>query len=156
MFALFVVSLTAPSWAIAPNVSLIPNGSFGGCNTCHENGGGTPRNAFGLDWDTNSDWSVLAGLDSDGDGCSNGAELGDPDGLWTPGDTPEGEAVSLPGDASDVACSVPGDTDDPIPDDSDDPDAGSQGCATVSAGLPASAVLFSLVAMGGLGRRRRS
>ena len=40
----------------------------------------------------------LAALDSDGDGASNGAELGDPDGTWVAGDTnPEGEAFA-PGD----------------------------------------------------------
>ena len=154
MLGLLVVTLTSPSWAIAPHVAAIPNGSFGGCNTCHENGGGTPRNDFGLDFDATSDWAQLAALDSDGDGCSNGAELGDPDGIWMPGDTPAGEAVSLPGDPNDVACSIPGDTDDPVDDDEGDDDG--QGCSTVSAGLSSGALLSTLALAGLFGRRRRS
>ena len=40
----------------------------------------------------------LAALDSDGDGVSNGVELGDPDGTWSAGDdAPEGE-ITHPGD----------------------------------------------------------
>ncbi len=153
MPGLLVLALTSPSWAISTNVSLIPNGSFGGCNTCHTNGGGTARNEFGLDFDATSDWAQLAALDSDGDGCANGAELGDPDGVWMPGDTPAGDAVSLPGDPDDVACSVPGDTNDPIAMDGDDE---SQGCSTVSAGISAGSLLFSLVLTGLFGLRRRS
>ena len=90
-------------------VSQIPNGAAFSCNSCHTAGGGSPRNAFGLEIETNfltaagaaGDvlWGPeLAALDSDGDGASNGAELGDPDGTWVAGDTnPEGEAFA-PGD----------------------------------------------------------
>lgn len=154
MSSLLVLALTSPSWAISTNVSLIPNGSFGGCNTCHTNGGGTARNEFGLDFDATSDWAQLAALDSDGDGCANGAELGDPEGIWTPGDSPDGEAVSLPGDPEDVACSVPGDTDDPLPFDEDDDE--SEGCNTVSTGLSTGSMLFGLALLNLFGRRRRS
>ena len=37
----------------------------------------------------------LAALDSDGDGFTNGEELGDPDGTWQEGD-------AAPGDAADI------------------------------------------------------
>lgn len=87
----------------------VPNGGVTSCNTCHTTGGGTPRNPFGLEVQNNflttagfaGDviWGPeLAALDSDGDGASNGLELGDPDGTWRPGDPdPEGE-VFRPGD----------------------------------------------------------
>ncbi len=73
-------------------VSQLPNGSMIGCASCHVNpsGGGT-LTPFGRD--INNDYLVpsgrsgvvqwnpmLAMLDSDGDGVSNGRELGDPDG----------------------------------------------------------------------------
>ena len=66
---------------------LLPN-SPASCNTCHTTGGGTPRNAFGLAVQSlvtpggrEAFWGPsLAALDSDGDGFTNGQELGDPDG----------------------------------------------------------------------------
>ena len=36
-------------------------------------------------------------MDSDGDGMSNGEELGDPDCVWTQGDTPTADAKGQPG-----------------------------------------------------------
>ena len=62
-----------------------------GCNTCHTSGGGTARNPFGLAVEAlvtpggrEAFWTpALAALDSDGDGVSNGQELGDPDGDGT-------------------------------------------------------------------------
>lgn len=70
--------------------SQIPNGDVYSCTTCHTTEG--PRNVFGLAvearvtpgsedpfWD-----AELAALDSDGDGFTNGEELGDPDGDGTP------------------------------------------------------------------------
>jgi hypothetical protein len=79
------------------------------CNTCHTTGGGTPRNEFGLAVEAvvtangrEVFWGpALAAMDSDGDGVTNGEELGDPDGIWVSGDTPAGHSalVSLPGTA---------------------------------------------------------
>lgn len=71
-------------------MSMIPN-SPAGCNTCHTTGPGSPRNAFGLAVEglvtpggREAFWSpTLAALDSDGDGFTNGQELGDPDGDGT-------------------------------------------------------------------------
>lgn len=77
---------------------LIPNGT---CNTCHTAGGGSPRNAFGLDVAANGpNWSQLYDLDSDGDGFTNGEELGDPMGTWMSGD-PDPTYVSDPADIND-------------------------------------------------------
>jgi hypothetical protein len=56
------------------------------CLTCHfssdPTGGDTSLNPFGVDFDTNGRvWDYhLANLNSDGDGCLNGVELGDSDG----------------------------------------------------------------------------
>ena len=91
---LFLGGLVAEEAAArGKRVSQIPNGAVFSCNSCHTAGGGSPRNAFGLEIETNfltaagaaGDvlWGPeLAALDSDGDGASNGAELGDPDGTW--------------------------------------------------------------------------
>ena len=119
---LFLGSLVAEEAAArGKRVSQIPNGSVVGCNSCHTAGGGSPRNAFGLEIETNfltaagaaGDvlWGPeLAALDSDGDGASNGAELGDPDGTWVAGDTnPEGEAFA-PGDPESTPPPAPQET----------------------------------------------
>ena len=94
---LFLGGLVAEeATARGKRVSQIPNGAAFSCNACHTAGGGSPRNAFGLELETNfltaagpaGDviWGPeLAALDSDGDGASNGAELGDPDGTWVAG-----------------------------------------------------------------------
>ena len=76
-------------------VSQLPNGSMIGCASCHVNpsGGGT-LTPFGSAINSNYlvpsgrtgnvQWNaMLAMLDSDGDGVSNGRELGDPDGDGT-------------------------------------------------------------------------
>lgn len=91
----------------------IPNGNKFSCNTCHTNGGGTPRNAFGLDVKknlsgNNINWAALSKLDSDGDGFTNGVELQDPDGTWTPGSPQPGDIskVTNPGDKNSVPTTV--------------------------------------------------
>ncbi len=89
---------------------MVPN-AVDGCNTCHTTGGGTPRNAFGVAVEelvspgAGGDevfWGPeLAALDSDGDGFTNGEELGDPDGTWQAGDDAPGVSEDLghPGDS---------------------------------------------------------
>eukprot|EP00672_Neobodo_designis_P021900 CAMPEP_0174834630 /NCGR_PEP_ID=MMETSP1114-20130205/4943_1 /TAXON_ID=312471 /ORGANISM="Neobodo designis, Strain CCAP 1951/1" /LENGTH=411 /DNA_ID=CAMNT_0016068551 /DNA_START=41 /DNA_END=1276 /DNA_ORIENTATION=- len=68
-------------------------------------GGGGALNAFGVAWrDAGRRWStVLCAADSDGDGFTNGAELGDPDCIWVPGASPgRATGISHPGFASSV------------------------------------------------------
>ncbi len=90
----------ARSW----RVSQVPNGTSFSCTLCHvrPNGAG-PKNAFGdavggvVGRGSRAEfWSAaLAQLDSDGDGFTNGQELGDPDGDSEP--IPEAQ-VTHPGD----------------------------------------------------------
>ena len=90
-------------------VSKIPNGSKFQCANCHINSaGGGARNGFGQAVESRVSpngqenfWSPsFASLDSDGDGFTNGQELGDPSGTWTTGQPGPGifSAVSNPGD----------------------------------------------------------
>ena len=77
--------------------------------------GGGPRNPFGLDFLNNGFiWNeTLCQLDSDGDGRSNGVELGDPNCIWVEGEDeepPEFPALSHPGivdEPRDVAVKRP-------------------------------------------------
>ena len=102
-----ITFLTARSF----RVQLVPYGSKYSCNTCHTNGGGTPRNPFGLDVESRvtpggneTFWGPdLAALDSDGDGFTNGEELQDPNGEWVQGNPDPGDpnAVTHPGDPND-------------------------------------------------------
>jgi MYXO-CTERM domain-containing protein len=74
--------------AFSGRIGYIPNGA---CDMCHVVPGG-PRTAFGQDVEQytnrnqNPDWSELYDLDSDGDGYTNGEELGDAYGQWSRGD----------------------------------------------------------------------
>lgn len=125
--------LLAPSTALAfpSNLVEIPN-TPASCGTCHvSSSGGGPRNPFGQDVERNFafgmvDWVSVAPLDSDGDGFTNGEELGDPDGSWQRGDPSPapraGERISLPGRR----------TSTPISDDDGEDPSESGGCA----GLP--------------------
>ncbi|MDG1892959.1 MAG: hypothetical protein P8L18_16775 [Verrucomicrobiota bacterium] len=87
-------------------VAMIPNGNVNRCANCHmRSSGGGPRTAFGeaVRSITGSSrapfWSeTLAALDSDGDGATNGLELGDPDG---DGIAIQGAQVTHPGDVND-------------------------------------------------------
>ena len=99
--------------SLIPNVNNIPGLNGNTCNTCHTNGGGTARNAFGLDVKKNLsgnsiNWSALSKLDSDGDGFTNGQELQDPEGTWIPGQASPGDPtkVSRPGDNTNKPTSV--------------------------------------------------
>ncbi len=95
-------------------VSEIPNGNVNNCANCHVNpsGGGT-RDNFGklvgqkfLTEQSSAGhvmWGpLLASLDADNDGVTNGEELQDPFGIWSTGDPNPGSSalVTKPGDAS--------------------------------------------------------
>ncbi len=84
--------------------SQIPNGTTYQCSTCHLNpNGGGARNPFGMAFRANNYlWdATLCNADSDGDGASNGVELGDAncDGA---ADVPR--ALSRPGDIASRPC----------------------------------------------------
>ena len=93
-------------------VNQIPNGSQANCLACHVSGGGGARNPFGAQVESSFltvagpsgavDWGpALAALDADGDGYTNGEELGDPTGAWRPGNpNPTLLVATLPGYAS--------------------------------------------------------
>jgi hypothetical protein len=95
--------------ARSQRVNQIPNGSVLGCGACHtSSGGGGSRNAFGQAIESgflsgsgasaSVVWNAsIAGMDSDGDGFTNGTELGDPDGDGT---ATAGAQVTNPGLAS--------------------------------------------------------
>lgn len=100
--------------ARAQRVGQIPNGGVNGCANCHvSSAGGGPRNDFGqmveasflspAGFSGRVQWGLeLAKMDADGDGATNGEELGDPEGLWKSGDADPGDAaaITLPGDPS--------------------------------------------------------
>lgn len=102
----------APVWANEVLQARLPLSEPFSCDNCHLPGASpTPSdpalNAFGLDFDDpaigNQTWSsYLAGLDSDGDGCTNGAEVGDVDGNGHP-DNGVSEESSNPGLAGDCS-----------------------------------------------------
>jgi uncharacterized protein (TIGR03382 family) len=118
-----LLTLSASTAEARPfRVTQIPNGADFGCTSCHTSPAGGARNSFGTavaagftsaPSSAPAGWGpVLAGLDSDGDGFTNGEELGDPNGTWTVGDPNPTFSATDPGDST----SFPAVT---------DPDAGS-------------------------------
>jgi uncharacterized protein (TIGR03382 family) len=157
--ALFGAAAISTSAAARPQYeSAVPNAN---CASCHVNpAGGGARNAFGQDIEGNmpfsgpndETWAIVFCADSDGDGVTNGAELGDPCGTWKSGDADPDFAQTNPGDADDTTDDV-GECDGEAPEVCE-VEAGGGGC-NAGAGAPASAfaLMLGLVA---LGRRRRS
>ena len=116
-----LIALSAIVLARPHRPAQVPNGTKFSCLTCHAvpspSPGNGPRNLFGQEVETNFldmpgssgnvEWGPdLAVLDSDGDGVSNGAELGDPDGLWSIGQPNPGDFADItnPGDPSSVSA----------------------------------------------------
>ena len=104
---LTLVLAVAGADARSVRVGQLPNGGVDRCASCHVNAaGGGARNAFGLQIEANFltaagflgsvVWGPeLAALDADGDGATNGQELGDPTGAWTVGDADPGDAAAV-------------------------------------------------------------
>lgn len=122
--------------------SQIPN-SPGQCLTCHEMFAGGPRNAFGQDVENalgepassaDVDWSSIFNLDSDGDGFTNGEELGDPNGTWTIGTMPPSGPVYDPSDAASLPTCGNDVIDTPAEEDCDGSDLNGETCASLNLG----------------------
>ncbi|MBL9021740.1 MAG: hypothetical protein JNL21_06045 [Myxococcales bacterium] len=109
--ALVVVSTVAANTAEARSfrVEEIPNGAKFGCRNCHNDDSGATNTPFLADVRSNLEgpgtiqedhvvWGpALCNVDSDGDGWSNAAELGDPDCVWTIGSSPAKSSATNPG-----------------------------------------------------------
>ncbi len=101
-----LVCVPAAAVAREPYLDRIPNAHVAGCVNCHTSAPNLKLfNPFGaLVRDTLGDddlprWEAVCAADSDGDGYTNGEELGDPACVWTAGDpTPDARQVTLPGD----------------------------------------------------------
>lgn len=84
-------------------VSRIPNGSLNSCDNCHD--ANMNLTAFASAFAPTHAWSAsLAAQDSDGDGFSNGQELGDPKGVWVSGGLCLSRAPRLPCQATRRRC----------------------------------------------------
>jgi len=96
--ALLLWSPTAT--AVPTHEEQVPHGKAFGCVTCHVQEEDPALHEFGLDFQDNAArWDpALAERDSDGDGASNGVELGDPDGEWAPGEPAPELTPTNPGD----------------------------------------------------------
>jgi hypothetical protein len=125
-----VLAVTTSSAAFAYEDFLpeIPNGATVSCVGCHENARGfSPWNAFGdLLFTTNGGtvensnsidafddafiwWNAdICNADSDGDGQTNGQELGDPECVWTGGAAARTTDISNPGDANSTSANPTG------------------------------------------------
>ncbi|GFN99774.1 temptin [Plakobranchus ocellatus] len=70
--------------------------------------GGGPVNDFGQAFQDAGSWTPsLCAADTDGDGVTNGAELGDPSCTWSPGQTPQStESITHPG-IHNTECNCP-------------------------------------------------
>lgn len=105
------LALTGNAHAKSEYVGYIPNGTVNDCLNCHPGNDTGQLNGFGQisanqagkpaeQW-----WAALEGVDSDGDGQTNGQEMGDPCGEWLIGlDPPRTTAISNPGDPGDVSA----------------------------------------------------
>lgn len=100
----------SPAFARSNYPQMLPNGAMFGCQSCHPGGATNQLTGFGTDSSTRIaggrvNWPQLFALDSDGDGQTNGEELGDPCGVWTAGATPgRTNDLSNPGVAASKAA----------------------------------------------------
>jgi uncharacterized protein (TIGR03382 family) len=156
-----VVALASSASARPEYVGGAPNVE---CASCHVNpAGGGARNAFGQDVeaampftgpDTNT-WTALFCVDSDGDGRTNGEELGDACGVWRIGDSNPDFTATSPGDDTDTTATA-GECDGGAATTCElDEEAGGGCSATASSSSSSSLAAVALLALLGLRRRRR-
>lgn len=111
--ALAVGLVSSPAAAVVDYLDQIP-ARPDACFTCHTDSDDGALNRFGEETSATLflngtiptvDWSLIFNVDSDGDGQTNGQELGDPCGEWTLGDDAAGRlfAISHPGVDNDVS-----------------------------------------------------
>ena len=104
--------------AIPNGANVVRNGaSWPGVGHTASSGGGA-RNDFGAAFAAagNTWTTALCQADSDGDGQSNGFELGDPSCVWTTGGTPERTTdISHPGFADSTTAATPSPPSPPTP-----------------------------------------
>jgi len=148
-------SVARPAYETAlPNVN---------CGSCHVSAaGGGARNDFGQDVEASmpfagpndATWAALFCVDSDGDGKTNGQELGDPCGAWRVGDSDPDFSETNPGDAA-ATTDVVGECDGAEPQTCDlTPPADAGSCASTSTS-PMTGLALLGVALLALRRRRR-
>ena len=109
---LVVVGLSLAStsvWAKQFRVGQIPNASQFSCDTCHEPGNTGYVNQFGVQVlshlkSGDVKWEEMWNLDADGDGYTNGQELGDPNGTWRIGMANPTFRATHPGYADQNLC----------------------------------------------------
>lgn len=126
---LVLASLSSPAEARRFRLNQIPTAPLQ-CAQCHVSAsGGGPLTAFGLDVNatlsgSDVNWPVLCARDSDNDGATNGAELGDPGCMWQQGDAEPTGPVFDPSDPNSVPPAPDAGVPDQGPADVGFPDTG--------------------------------
>jgi hypothetical protein len=145
LIALTVSFAASDASARSFRVDNLPNGDAFGCRNCHNDDTGATMSPFGSDarnfldsvqvQGANVAWAVeLCNADSDGDGWTNGEELGDPDCTWTVGSPNPSGNVTNPGNASSGPPAVCGNGRLETGEDCDSGELRKPDCADIEAG----------------------
>jgi hypothetical protein len=101
---LLSLSFAGTAAARSNRMAHIPNGAEFSCDSCHGRASLQVADLTPFGRDVNRtmvsgvvQWQQIWNLDSDGDGFSNGLELGDPNGQWRRGDTNPVAPIANPG-----------------------------------------------------------
>lgn len=162
LVALLLVASSVPAAAWPSFNNHLPNAeAAGGCDLCHGSGL-TVFGAQSKEVQVNGvSWSRLFCQDADGDGQTNGQELGDPCGHWRRGEEPpRTDDLSSPSDDASTAASpnVGCDAGEAAPatcDDTDIDDIGDDGCASFGAASASPLGALALALLFARWRRRR-
>lgn len=151
--AVLVLAFLDCAWSRSSFKSDIPNGNNvpGATSIGHTSAsGGGVRNQFGMDFQSAGyQWTPgLCNLDSDGDGRTNGEELGDPDCKWKKGDTPSSTSgITDPGKADEAASTDTASSTDATDDsetDADDETMSDTASSGMDASKPAARLVFGV------------